>query len=44
MKATVAVILWFLTITTVAVLVCSCGVGKKASCDAYGQVDTEERI
>ena len=39
-----AVILWFLTITTVAVLVCSCSAGKKASCEAYGQVNTEQSI
>lgn len=44
MKAGIIIALWFTVITTIAILVCSCGASKTAGCDAYGQVDTEEGI
>ena len=43
MKTISAVVVWFAVITTIAVLFASCGTSGHA-CDAYGQVDTEERI
>jgi hypothetical protein len=43
MKTISAVVVWFAVITTIAILFASCGTSGHA-CDAYGQVDTEERI
>lgn len=44
MKTISAVVVWFAVVITVAVLFASCGSTKRAGCDAYGQVDTEEKI
>jgi hypothetical protein len=44
MKTISAVVVWFAVVITVAVLFASCGSTKTAGCDAYGQVDTEEKI
>lgn len=43
MKTSAVIILWFAAVTTIAILFASCGTSGHA-CDAYGQVDTEERI
>lgn len=43
MKTMSAIVVWFAVVITVAVLFASCGTSGHA-CDAYGQVDTEERI
>lgn len=38
------VVLAGLVIATVIILLMSCAASKKASCPAYGQVETESRI
>ena len=43
MKTSAVIILWFTAVTTIAILFASCGTSNHA-CDAYGQVDTEEKI
>ena len=44
MKTSAVIILWFTVVTTVAILFASCNTTKKATCPAYGQVETESRI
>ena len=44
MKTISAVVVWFAVVITVAILFASCGSTKRAGCDAYGQVNTEEKI
>jgi hypothetical protein len=44
MKTLSLIILWFSVVTTVAILFASCSTTKKATCPAYGQVETEEKV
>ena len=43
MRTSIVIILWFVAVTTIAIVFASCGTSK-SGCDAYGQVNTEERI